>query len=153
MEAADPEESESASEDAVSQDAASEDDDVMDFSTGVEEARWHDSRLCSFDVALKRVGGSASLVLELLPGWVATLRDAATCDDIDTLRRMAHTIKNSADNVGATLVVELAWEFEKSAATEGVAPEPHRVEELKTLVGRLLDELRVWQVAEAAVSA
>ena len=93
------------------------------------------------------------MLIELLPGWIVELQDAARNEDTDTLRRMAHTIKNSADNVGAEMVVELAWEFEKTAATEGLSPEPHRVEQLRNLVGRLLEELKTWQVVETAVSA
>jgi signal transduction histidine kinase/DNA-binding NarL/FixJ family response regulator len=142
-------------------DSESEDhDDSLPMFAAAEERLRQVSRLCNFDVALKRVGGSKSLVreiasmlIELLPGWIVELQDAARNEDTDTLRRMAHTIKNSADNVGAEMVVELAWEFEKTAATEGLSPEPHRVEQLRNLVGRLLEELKTWQVVETAVSA
>jgi CheY-like chemotaxis protein len=73
-------------------------------------------------LALERVGGDvamlhelASLFLELSPQMLGDIYGAIELGDADTLRRHAHTLKNSADNVGARRATQAAFELEKLA--------------------------------------
>ena len=80
-------------------------------------------------VAMERVGGDEELLDELVGVFLeesADLRerilDASAADDRPELRRAAHTVKNSADNLGAAPLRAAACTLEHAAA--GHAPLP-----------------------------
>ena len=73
-------------------------------------------------LALERVGGDvgmlqelAGLFVELAPQMLGEIYRAIESGNADTLRRQAHTLKNSADNVGARRATQAAFELEKLA--------------------------------------
>jgi len=75
---------------------------------------------CQF--ALERMGGDGPLLheltglfLELAPSMLQDIGNAIESGDADTLRRHAHTLKNSADNLGAHPVTQAAFELERLA--------------------------------------
>jgi signal transduction histidine kinase/DNA-binding NarL/FixJ family response regulator/HPt (histidine-containing phosphotransfer) domain-containing protein len=74
-------------------------------------------------LALERVGGDVSMLhelagmfLELAPQMLGDIYGAIESGDADILRRQAHTLKNSADNVGARRAMQAAFDLEKLAA-------------------------------------
>jgi len=78
-----------------------------------------------WNLALERIDGEeellreiAGLVIETCPGWLSELEQHLHDRDRSSLRRMAHTIKGSADNLAATRAVTAAAQLE-SAAAEG----------------------------------
>jgi signal transduction histidine kinase/DNA-binding NarL/FixJ family response regulator/HPt (histidine-containing phosphotransfer) domain-containing protein len=99
-------------------------------------------------VALSRAGGDseilrdvAVLVLEHVPKWMEGIRDSLAAGDSRTLRRLAHTLKNSADNLGAGQGVAAAWRLESLAASENLAEAPAALVVLEAEMGRLLPAL------------
>ncbi|WP_229508066.1 Hpt domain-containing protein [Massilia sp. Dwa41.01b] len=80
--------------------------------------------------ALSRDGGDA-LVQKVIAAYVgdtprhlATLRRAATSQDADTVRRVAHSLKSASANVGADAFARLCRELEqlgRAASVEGAA--------------------------------
>ncbi len=76
----------------------------------------------AFDVqaALAAVGGDRGLLKEIValfragaPGWLGELADALAAGDAARLRRIAHTLKNSAGYFGAGSTYDLALELEE----------------------------------------
>jgi HPt (histidine-containing phosphotransfer) domain-containing protein len=53
--------------------------------------------------------------VELAPQMLGEIYRAIESGNADTLRRQAHTLKNSADNVGARRATQAAFELEKLA--------------------------------------
>jgi CheY-like chemotaxis protein/HPt (histidine-containing phosphotransfer) domain-containing protein len=110
-------------------------------------------------VALSRAGGDreilrdvATLVLEHVPKWMAGIRDSLAAGDSRTLRRLAHTLKNSADNLGASQGVAAAARLESLAAKENLAAAPAAVAELEREMSRLLPAVtRLTKELHAAV--
>jgi HPt (histidine-containing phosphotransfer) domain-containing protein len=84
---------------------------------------------------LRRLGGDslaaslAALFLDLAPRRLAAARAALDADDADAVRRAAHSLKSSAGNVGAFVLLEAAGQLE-TAAEEGAG---------KTMLSSLLD--------------
>jgi HPt (histidine-containing phosphotransfer) domain-containing protein len=73
-------------------------------------------------LALERVGGDVTMLhelsglfVELAPQMMGQIYKAIEAGDAETLRRQAHTLKNSADNVGARRATQAAFELEKLA--------------------------------------
>jgi CheY-like chemotaxis protein len=97
------------------------------------------------DLALSRAGDDpeilrdvALLVLEHVPKWLARMRDSLAAGDCRTLTRLAHTLKSSADNIGAGRAVSAAAMLE-SRATEQRLDEVHRaLAELEGEMARVL---------------
>ena len=69
------------------------------------------------------------------------IRDSLAAGDSRTLRRLAHTLKNSADNLGAGQGVAAAWRLESLAASENLAEAPAALVVLEAEMGRLLPAL------------
>jgi signal transduction histidine kinase/DNA-binding NarL/FixJ family response regulator/HPt (histidine-containing phosphotransfer) domain-containing protein len=97
------------------------------------------------DVALSRAGGDpeilrdvAALVLEHVPKWLAGIRESLAGADCRTLRRLAHTLKNSADNLGAGQGVAAAARLESLAAKENLAEAAAALADLEREMSRLL---------------
>ncbi|OWW23100.1 signaling protein [Noviherbaspirillum denitrificans] len=68
--------------------------------------------------------------LEDTPGYLNELEEAVKDSDADTARAMAHSIKGSSGNLGASALAQLAKEAEELAIE-------HRVSDIQPLIGRL----------------
>lgn len=107
----------------------------------------------SFDSkkALKRVGGDHSLLVEVVnilitvvPDWLHQLSQALLEDDLRVIRRMAHSIKNSAETVGASEVVEIAWQLEQSVDSQPISSLSEQAEQLEVSTDILVRDLHLW---------
>jgi HPt (histidine-containing phosphotransfer) domain-containing protein len=97
------------------------------------------------ELALSRAGDDpdilrdvADLVLEHIPQWMAGMRDSLAMGDGRTLRRLAHTLKSSADNVGASNAYGAAARLEKLAAEENLREAQLALADLESEMHRLL---------------
>ncbi len=108
-------------------------------------------------VALERVGGDtemmfeiAGMFVEMAPGMLRDLYAAIESGDCATTKRLAHTLKNSTDNVGARRATSVAYRLEKIAAEGDVAASRLAFAEIETEMARLLPALeRLIQPAVA----
>ena len=84
----------------------------------------------TFDLAaaLSAVGGDRGLLREIValfragaPGWLAELADSIAAGDAPRLRRIAHTLKNSAGYFGAGPTYQLALELEERGRDSDLA--------------------------------
>jgi signal transduction histidine kinase/CheY-like chemotaxis protein/HPt (histidine-containing phosphotransfer) domain-containing protein len=82
----------------------------------------HDGEPLDREVALARAGGDleimrevAELVLEHVPKWMAGMRKMLDAGEWRELKRLAHTLKSSADNIGAREGVSAAALLEQLA--------------------------------------
>jgi signal transduction histidine kinase/DNA-binding response OmpR family regulator len=103
------------------------------------------------DLALRRLGGQqelfrevGELVLEMVPRWLTEMQNAAEADDRKTLRRLAHTLKSSAENIGASTLAVEAWEVERSAQQDNPPINPLRLVSLTSRTNQALRELKCW---------
>jgi HPt (histidine-containing phosphotransfer) domain-containing protein len=97
------------------------------------------------EIALSRAGDDpellrdvAALAVEHIPKWMDGMREALAADDCRTLRRLAHTLKNTADNLGALQGVAAAARLEGLAAKENLAEAPSALADLQAEMSRLL---------------
>ena len=97
--------------------------------------------------ALERVDGDevllceiAELLIEACPGWLADLEQHLVERDQSSLRRVAHTLKGSADNLGAARAVSAADRLEIAAAQGDF-------DEARSLLPACRDEVRQLLVA------
>jgi signal transduction histidine kinase/CheY-like chemotaxis protein len=105
--------------------------------------------------ALRRVGGDDELLreileimLQMIPDWIEQLSDTTLSKDTTTMRRIAHTIKNSADTVGAKAIYNQAWQLEQSAVTgEDVDGSNEQIAALRTSLEILAEDLMDWITA------
>ncbi len=74
-------------------------------------------------IALRRMGGDVgllneikSMVIEWGPRWLAELQERLDEGDTTSVRRLAHSLKNSADNVGAETASQILYRVESFAA-------------------------------------
>jgi len=100
------------------------------------------------ELALSRTGGDpdilrevAELVLENIPKWLAEMRDSLEMQDWRTLGRLAHTLKSSADNVGARQGVVLAERLERLANEHDLDASQLALAKLEAELARLLPAL------------
>ena len=100
----------------------------------------------AFDVvaALAAVGGDCGLLKEIValfradaPGWLGELADALAAGDTARLRRIAHTLKNSAGYFGAGSTYALALELEERGRNNDLAGAESIRERLVAEVARL----------------
>jgi PAS domain S-box-containing protein len=100
----------------------------------------------AFDVeaALAAVGGDRGLLKEIValfragaPGWLGELADALAAGDAARLRRIAHTLKNSAGYFGAGSTYALALELEERGRNNDLAGAESIRERLVAEVHRL----------------
>jgi CheY-like chemotaxis protein len=100
----------------------------------------------AFDVeaALAAVGGDRGLLKEIValfrsgaPGWLGELADALAAGDATRLRRIAHTLKNSAGYFGAGATYALALELEERGRNNDLAGAESIRERLVVEVHRL----------------
>jgi signal transduction histidine kinase/DNA-binding NarL/FixJ family response regulator/HPt (histidine-containing phosphotransfer) domain-containing protein len=97
------------------------------------------------DIALSRAGNDleilrevAGLVLEHFPKWMSGIRESFARGDGRTLSRLAHTMKSSADNVGASRAFSAAERLEKLAELPGLDGGQAAVADLEHEITRLL---------------
>jgi signal transduction histidine kinase/response regulator RpfG family c-di-GMP phosphodiesterase len=97
------------------------------------------------ETALLRTGGDldmlhdiAELVLEHIPKWMSAMHDSLASGDGRTLQRLAHTLKSSADNVGAGKAVHDAARLEMLASEQNLDEARLALAELDTEISRLL---------------
>ncbi len=111
------------------------------------------TRLINREMALARMGGDAGLLKDVAklfaehaPQWLSAAGDAHRAQDVKTLKRLSHTLKNGADNLGATSIVELAHAVEQHAAQHQLVAAGAALESLQAAIAGLLvevDELTV----------
>lgn len=95
-------------------------------------------------VALQRCGGDEELLreisemfLELCPKWLEELDDALNRENFSELKRLAHTLKNSAQNMGAERAGDVAYQLEKLAGQEETDGIPDALNDLRNEFNRL----------------
>lgn len=98
--------------------------------------------------ALERVGGDEELLEELhdsfraeLDGWLQALGEAVERRDAESVGETAHTIKGSADTIGAVEVTELARQLEQQGRTGELKEVDRTFEQLQTALDRLEQQL------------
>jgi PAS domain S-box-containing protein len=112
-------------------------------------------------VALKAVGGDedilrelAGLFVETSPRWLAELRAAVGRRDVAGVRRLAHTIKGSLGQLGATPAHAAAQRLEAIGQAEDLAGAAEACAALEEEVGRLRTALaRLTQAQPVAAPA
>jgi HPt (histidine-containing phosphotransfer) domain-containing protein len=107
--------------------------------------------------ALSRCGEDAALLLEIIDIFqdshaaaLDELRDAASQDDRPRLRRVAHTLKGTADTLGGLSVHPLAAKVESLAQAEGTPDWETLLSELSFEVQQLSKELRCFSESALA---
>jgi signal transduction histidine kinase/DNA-binding response OmpR family regulator len=95
-------------------------------------------------IALERVGGDSrmlreigELCLEMTPRWLAEIQTALSAPDCPTLKRLAHTLKSSVDNVGATQAFSAAFRLEKLAENSDLAAAREAFKQVEIEMSRL----------------
>ncbi len=105
------------------------------------------------DLALARCANDPELLAELVPIFLGTLddslkelREAWQTQDLTTTGRVAHTLKNSADNLGALRAREFAFELESRMISGKLADTAALVSqvtaEFTSLEAQLRDDFR-----------
>jgi histidine phosphotransfer protein HptB len=77
----------------------------------------------ALDTLMAMVGDDPSFLAEMIdtfmeevPGLIADMQTAATSEDVDSLRRAAHTLKSNSLTFGAVRLGDLSREIEERAA-------------------------------------
>lgn len=68
-------------------------------------------------------GKIITIYLEDVPSNIQSMRLALESKDYETIARLAHSLKSSSGNLGATQVAELSIELEKAINTCSATPE------------------------------
>jgi len=107
------------------------------------------------ETALSRVGGDeemlrdiAGLVKEHIPKWLSSMHESIAKRDCKTLKRLAHTLKSSADNVGASRGYQAAARLEKLADQQNLDEAQAALAELDSEMTRLLPAVALLASAE-----
>ncbi len=110
--------------------------------------------------ALDHAGGDRELLAEVLgvfveesDGWLRDLQDSANEQDVDRLRRAAHTIKGAASNCGAGATSSVASVVEQLAAGGDLATATARAADLTTSLRDLASSVSAYLRAEQQGSA
>jgi signal transduction histidine kinase/CheY-like chemotaxis protein len=110
--------------------------------------------------ALQRVGGDSALLqaivelfLELAPQNLVQLDESQQRHDSPVLRRVAHTLKSSADNIGADRVRSIAERIEHFAAESNFTETARLVQSLASELDLLMPTLRAWLGANVPTAA
>ena len=103
----------------------------------------------SYATTLERTGGDRALCEEILnlvaaeaSQVVSRLREQLAAGNLKNVRRIAHTAKNSADNVGALQVHDLLWELEHAALAGDVAAVQAGIQAVELPLQELLAALK-----------
>ena len=104
--------------------------------------------LIDAQIALSRAGDDRDLAREvieiaipLFSEWLAGIEQAFDDGDWPTVRRLAHTLKTSADNVGAEAARSAAFRLEQLAAARNESQARDAFAEVERAVRRLLPAL------------
>ena len=107
------------------------------------------SAVFSYATTLERTGGDRALCEEILnlvaaeaSQVVSRLREQLAAGNLKNVRRIAHTAKNSADNVGSLHVRDLLWELEQAALAGDVAAVQAGIQEVELPLQELLAALK-----------
>ncbi len=105
----------------------------------------HNGEPLDREVALARAGGDpeimrevAELVLEHVPKWMAGMRKTLDAGEWRELKRLAHTLKSSADNIGAHEGVLAAARLEQLADQHDIELARPALADLEAKIARLL---------------
>jgi HPt (histidine-containing phosphotransfer) domain-containing protein len=116
-----------------------------------------DSQPMDMSLALRRVGGDHSLLVrvgdmiaELAPQWLKDLQQALDERDTTTARRMAHTLKNSAENVGGLSASAILFRLETLAARGDLDSAIALFPEAEHRMLNLIDALRQLAVDDSS---
>jgi signal transduction histidine kinase/CheY-like chemotaxis protein len=106
--------------------------------------------LPAWDEAIARFGGKEDLILELAgmfleegPQLMQQIRDYIEAGSAAELRRAAHTLKGSADVIGATPAMAVAGQLEELGRTENLAQAPALCAELARAMEDILVAVRL----------
>jgi signal transduction histidine kinase/DNA-binding response OmpR family regulator len=128
----------------IEDEAAAQRDDAQ-LSTAFRPTGLADDDPLNREIALSRAGGDpeilhdiAVLILEHIPKWMAAMRDSQASGDGRTLRRLAHTLKSSTDNVGARRGYRAAERLELLAEEATCDQARLALDELEAEMSRLL---------------
>jgi CheY-like chemotaxis protein len=124
------------------------------------DASEHDDVFDSAE-ALRRMGGDPELlgqvtemIVKLGPEWLADLRKQLDTGDAGAIRRVAHTLKNSAENVASTFASQAMFALETAAAQNDLAQSealyPDANDRFLMLLKRLQASLNSHPAAELA---
>ncbi len=118
-----------------------------------------DPTIFNEQVALDRAGGDVELfrevcgmVCELVPRMLADLKTSITAGDLVTIKRHAHTLKNTADNAGGQSAREVCYAMEQAAAKGELAAARGLLHSVCDAYDLLLAALRTVVVAEGIAS-
>ncbi len=121
--------------------------------------KWFPDEALDRKLALSRAGGDpdilrevAGLVLNNVPRWIAGMHSSFASHDWTTLARLAHTLKSSADNVGARQGVVHAESLERLANAHDLAGSQSALANLEAEFSRVMPALsQLANELEAAV--
>ncbi len=95
-------------------------------------------------------------IAELLDMALATgakhrqaLAEGIASGDAEVVRRAAHSIKGSAGNIGANLVMRLAAELDERARAGDLSDAPARVEAIDAAYAEVAEEVRAYRASLA----
>jgi CheY-like chemotaxis protein/anti-sigma regulatory factor (Ser/Thr protein kinase) len=101
--------------------------------------------------ALRQMGGSedlvrevAQMVIELLPAWLSEMERNLETENWDNLKRLAHTLKTSAENVGARGLADASWQLESSLRDSQTHDAGQLLRQLAKHASPALNELEDW---------
>jgi signal transduction histidine kinase/CheY-like chemotaxis protein/HPt (histidine-containing phosphotransfer) domain-containing protein len=107
-----------------------------------------DAPLIDAEIALARAGDDrelarevAEIAIPLFSEWLVGIDRAFDDDDWPTIRRLAHTLKTSADNVGAKAARSAAFRLEQLAVAQDAAEARDAFADVDQAVRRLLPAL------------
>lgn len=103
----------------------------------------------SRSVALERTGGDQALCDEILGlvlsegvQWLGLIREFVAAENFKQARRVAHSAKSSADNIGALRAREAFWNIERAAIEADAPATAAALEQAVAPLEELLDALR-----------
>jgi HPt (histidine-containing phosphotransfer) domain-containing protein len=88
------------------------------------------------------IGKAVGSYLEKTPEAVIELREAASRNDLESLRDIAHSLKSSSANLGAIGFANLCHQLEDLAREQCLEPALAQLPGIEALVPRVLSELR-----------
>ncbi len=104
--------------------------------------------IVDYELALSRVDGDMELMqqlsdmfVDMVPQCVAEMGQALAASDIKSLRRFAHTLKSTADNMGARRLVAAAYRLERQTIDNTLTNADVALGEIETELDRVLRTL------------
>ena len=88
------------------------------------------------------IGKAVGIYLEKTPEAIIELREAASRNDLESLRDIAHSLKSSSANLGAMGFASLCHQLEDLAREQCLEPALAQLPGIEALVPRVLSELR-----------